>query len=747
MKNLFNLLSASQQQQLLSLLVSGPDFVSLSSLDGMVNFANDAGRTMLGLGSMKDARRHSSEYLMPGEWDRLKEEISQQLLEKGSWSGKAIYRHFLTGEPVQVHATTVLIYDPETGQAQAQATIARDLRPELAAQEQQWKLMTLVENSIDLMSVLELDGTNSYINPAGRKILGIAPDADVSKIPISSLHTPEQIRFVEQELLPQTMSSGRWSGRFAVRNRKTGEIIPMENNAIRIDDPNTGNPVAIGAIMRDLRPEFASQAAILQSELRFRQMIMEAPVAIALVEGPELKIVAANPTMLEMWGRDEKVIGMHFGKALPELKSQGFDNIIIRAAETGEPYYGYETPASVLRNGRLEENFYNFVNARVGTAPNGGHSVILVATDITAQVKARREVEESEKRFRSLILEAPMATALYVGEELVIEVANDAMLQLWGKDESVIGKRLIDAVPELEGQPFIPLLKNVLHTGVAYHTDQQKADLAVGGKLQTFWFNFTYKPLHDASGKIYGILNMATDVTKLTHLQQQKDEFIGIASHELKTPVTSIKAYAQVLEAIFREKGYEKEGLMLTRMGVQINKLTNLISDLLDTTKIQAGKLLFNERWFDFNHLVDEVIEDMQGTAPKHVIHRDLGETGKVFADPERIGQVLTNLLSNAIKYSPNSDRIIVHTSMQGNEVLTRVEDFGVGIPPDKQDKIFEQFYRVSGDKQHTFPGLGLGLYISSEIIRREGGRIWVYGEEGKGSSFCFTLPTKKELK
>jgi PAS domain S-box-containing protein len=382
----------------------------------------------------------------------------------------------------------------------------------------------------------------------------------------------------------------------------------------------------------------------------------------------------------------------------------------------------------------------------VGATPGGGYIVILVATDVTPQVKARKEVEESEKRFRSLILEAPMPTALYAGEDLLVEVANEAMLKIWGKGDSVIGKPLIEAVPELEGQPFIPLLKEVLRTGHTYHSDQQKADLLIDGKLQPFWFNFTYKPLHDASGKVYGVLNMAVDITRQVLLQQQKDEFIGSASHELKTPVTSIKAYAQVMEASFKQKGYQKESIMLGRMGVQINKLTNLISDLLDTTKIQAGKLMFNERWFNFNQVVEEVIEDVQRTSSKHTISSNLKDAGEVFADPERIGQVLTNLLSNAIKYSPNSDKIIVRASVKEDHVKLCVEDFGVGIPADKHEKVFEQFYRVSGDKQHTFPGLGLGLYISSEIIRREGGRIWVEGAEGKGSTFCFTLPRQRKV-
>jgi signal transduction histidine kinase len=138
---------------------------------------------------------------------------------------------------------------------------------------------------------------------------------------------------------------------------------------------------------------------------------------------------------------------------------------------------------------------------------------------------------------------------------------------------------------------------------------------------------------------------------------------------------------------------------------------------------------------------VEECVQDLQHTTNKHILVMDFKETGKVYSDKERIGQVMTNLISNAVKYSPHSNRIIISTERDEKTVTVCVEDFGIGIPEDKKDKVFEQFYRVSGSKQHTFPGLGLGLYISNEIIRREGGKMWVNSTEGKGSTFCFSLP------
>lgn len=183
---------------------------------------------------------------------------------------------------------------------------------------------------------------------------------------------------------------------------------------------------------------------------------------------------------------------------------------------------------------------------------------------------------------------------------------------------------------------------------------------------------------------------------------------------------------------------------MVKRMDGQLNRLTSLIGDLLDVTKINAGKLQFNDRDFDFNPLVEELVEDLQRTAINHTLIKKIGSTGIVFGDKERIGQVITNLITNAIKYSPKADQIIIQCEINTmNEVTVCVQDFGIGISRDDLEKVFEQFYRVSGDMQHTFPGLGLGLYISAEIIKREGGRIWVNSTEGEGSTFCFALPLK----
>lgn len=408
--------------------------------------------------------------------------------------------------------------------------------------------------------------------------------------------------------------------------------------------------------------------------------------------------------------------------------------------QTGVAHYGYETMARLERDGVLQDFYFNFVYDPIRDQHNIVTGIMVVANEITSLVHSRMEMAKSEERFRNLLLDTPMATGYYETEDIIISLANDEMLRFWGKDKRVIGKPMEEAIPELKGQPFIDILKEVYRTGIPYHADQQEAVLPVNGKMEKLWFNFTYKPLRNAQGKVYAILHAAMDVTKQVQLQQQKDEFLGIASHELKTPVTSIKAYAQVLEKMIRNEGDEKKAGMVRKMDLQLNRLTGLIGDLLDVTKIQSGKMTFNPVKFDFDQAVGEIVDEMQHITSKHQIKTDFKSNSWVYVDRERIGQVITNFLSNAIKYSSDANQIDVHTYALNDEVILCVRDYGIGISKALQHMVFDQFYRVGGNLQHTYPGLGLGLYISAEIIKNEGGRIWVESEEGQGATFCFAL-------
>jgi len=224
-------------------------------------------------------------------------------------------------------------------------------------------------------------------------------------------------------------------------------------------------------------------------------------------------------------------------------------------------------------------------------------------------------------------------------------------------------------------------------------------------------------------------------------LEKRRNEFISMVVHELKTPLTSLKGYTQLIRKQFVIAGDEKTEQLAARMETQINKLTDLISDFQDVTRIEGGKLQFCESTFYFDALVDEIVEDIQLTTQQQRLLRK-GKTNKtLWGNYMRIGQVITNLLTNAIKYAPEADCIIVETISDAHTITLKVQDFGPGIPKELHKKVFDPFYRLEDAEQLAAPGLGLGLHIAAEIIKGQQGQIWVESEEGKGATFCFTLP------
>ncbi|KKR80482.1 MAG: Multi-sensor signal transduction histidine kinase [Candidatus Daviesbacteria bacterium GW2011_GWA2_40_9] len=243
--------------------------------------------------------------------------------------------------------------------------------------------------------------------------------------------------------------------------------------------------------------------------------------------------------------------------------------------------------------------------------------------------------------------------------------------------------------------------------------------------------------------KVTGAVVILHDVSESWQVEKQKDTFIATASHEIKTPVTTIKAFIQILQKRLDKSEEGEASRYLSKVDLQLNRLTGLIEELLDVTRIEAGKLDLHWEELDIDELVNETVEDFQRIADTHCLIRHGRVESTIMGDRDRLNQVLINLISNAIKYSPQSNKIVVRTAKKKNEVVVSIQDFGIGIPKKDRPQIFERFYRVKNATGERFGGLGLGLYISSEIILKHGGRIGVRSEEGRGSTFFFTLPLK----
>ncbi len=221
-------------------------------------------------------------------------------------------------------------------------------------------------------------------------------------------------------------------------------------------------------------------------------------------------------------------------------------------------------------------------------------------------------------------------------------------------------------------------------------------------------------------------------------LDNKKDEFIGIASHELKTPLTSIKAYMQLLE---RSDLSEQHRKLVSKANSNITKLNNLIGDLLDVSKIQSGHLVLNVAPFELKKMILESVENVQHMYSSHELLITTPIPDLILnADILRLEQAMTNLLVNAIKYSPGAPAVQISINQLEDTVRINVIDSGIGIAPENREKVFDRFYRAK-ELSPVFSGLGMGLFISSEIVKRHNGEIGVESEAGKGSTFYIILP------
>lgn len=426
---------------------------------------------------------------------------------------------------------------------------------------------------------------------------------------------------------------------------------------------------------------------------------------------------------------EEEVLGKHYSVLyakgdiedrkpeiiLQEAKQKGrFEEEGIRVRKDGSQYWAHIVVTSIKDE---EDRLLGFAN---------------VSRDITAQ---RRVLTDLKNMKYALDQSSIVAITDRSG---MIEYVNDKFIEISKyKREELVGKthRVINS--KYHSKEYMEQIWKTILSGKIWRGEIQNR--AKDGSH--YWVDTTITPLIDEYGVPTKFIAIRNDITKRKELERQKDDFIGIASHELKTPLTSLKGYVQLLHK--RCDKYEDNSVMLFlgKIERQIDKINLLVQDLLDVTKIEAGRLTYYKEEFDINELAREIIDTMQYTTDKHAIVRRGQALHKTYGDRDRIGQVLVNLLSNAIKYSPQSRNIEVNIQSKDKIIEICVRDYGVGIPDESQSHIFDRFYRANGTKEKTFPGLGLGLYICAEIIKRHGGKIWFTSESGKGTSFYFSLP------
>ena len=670
-----------------------------------------------------------------GHPDDLK--IREKAIEEALLTGKLEYKMRVIWKDGSVHWVKTLgsyVIDPD-GKPVVLMGASQDITEQVIAEQKARSAEQLTQLAAEAAGAgtffIDLVNDEVVYSPTLIKIISGETDLGLKHIDLQQFVHPADSR-KREKAFEKALVTGKL--KYEVRFIwKDGSVHWIKTLGSYVFDPD-GQPVVLMGTLQDITAEVEAH----EEQQRLLWLIENSNDFISL-STRDGEVTYLNKAGLSMIGLER----------LKHARRPNVDYVMPHELERVQA----EVNPTLLKDGRWSGEI-TYKNFTTGEAIPGYATTLLlretgsgdplgratVFRDMRAEIASQTALAESEQIFRAITTASP--TALWMADENgSITYVNQIWIDWTGNPlESHLGEGWLDAVLkddiEQATNKFVHDYKD--HR---FHESQFRIKHH-DGTLR--WIVCTGNPQFNAKGQFTGYIGACVDISEQKQLQDQKDEFIGIASHELKTPVTSIKAYGQVLEMMFRKAGDDKKADMVVKMNNQVNRLSSLIGDLLDVTKIQSGRLQFNDTYFDFNQLVLDMVEDLQRTTTKHQILTELKPVGEVFADKDRISQVLTNLVTNAIKYSPDADKIIVKAEIENNEVVVCVEDFGIGIKEDAQNKVFEQFYRVSGDKQHTFPGLGLGLYISSEIIKREGGRIWVNSIQGKGSTFCFALPLKR---
>lgn len=337
------------------------------------------------------------------------------------------------------------------------------------------------------------------------------------------------------------------------------------------------------------------------------------------------------------------------------------------------------------------------------------------------------------------------AAIIESSDDAIISKSIDGYITSWNKGaqrlygyapHEIIGKTVSILMPPEKKDDF-PYIMGQLHQGkrVEHYVTQR---MTKQGKI--LHVSITVSPIRDSHGNIIGASKIARDITDRVEDEKRRDEFVSTASHELKTPITSQKIFGELLEQIIYKEGYTKLKPYIHKINKQTEKMIRLVEDLLELSRVQTARLKMENKEFILDDLISEIIDSVQLTTEHKIIQkRKSGK--KIKGDRERLSQVLMNLLTNAIKYSPKVDKIVVATEVKGSSLITGIQDFGIGIAKEYQHKIFDRFFRVTDDDEKTYPGMGIGLFLSKDIVSRHNGKLWVDSDRGKGSTFYFSLP------
>lgn len=415
-----------------------------------------------------------------------------------------------------------------------------------------------------------------------------------------------------------------------------------------------------------------------------------------------------------------------------------------KCVKTGDPF-------SIEYRLREENGNYNWFLAKAHALYSTDGEIMKwfgTNTNIQVHKEAERALRKSSEQFRQFteLLPEKVTNANANGE---VDYYNKSWQDYTGlSQEELKEKGWLELVHPEDRFLTIEKLKKSVETGVVLEVEMR----ILNGKGAYRWHLTRAIPIKDEEGKVKQWIGATTEIERFKEEEKRKEGFLQLVSHELKTPITSIKGYVQLLLSLLEQEHHDLNALpvksSLKRIDEQVARLTRLISEILDLSRIEESKLDLKKQKLNLNGLVEETIQDINRTEIEHSIEIEHAGNFEVEVDKDRIGQVIINLVTNAIKYSPEKKDIKIKIyEIKKHEAAISVIDHGIGISEQDQKEVFKRFHRVEGKSEETYAGLGIGLFLAREIIERHEGNLFVESKVGEGSVFTFTIPdaTKKQ--
>lgn len=550
----------------------------------------------------------------------------------------------------------------------------------------------------------------------------------------------------------------------------------------------SGTPYRFSGISREVTSEISNQEKVIWADQQAAMTIEGSGAGSFLVTLATNEIIY-SPTMARILTGSEKssidrdafVAGLHpEDTTIRDLAYQ-------RAATNGELRY---EARFIWRDGSI--HWVRVLGRYLYDSMGKAVSLSGIVMDITDRIESEQRLKVNEEHLRTLIQQAPVATALFVGKEMIIDIPNEAMLKLWGKGDTVIGKPLREALPELVGQPFLEILDTIYRTGEPHSEQNARGEIMIDGELQTFYYDYTYKPLKNSNGEVYAILDMAVNVTEQVksrlelekseeryrqlaselerRVQQRTDElhqanlelvssnsnlqqFAYAASHDMQEPLRKIQSFGSRLQSTYAGQLDENGKHMLNRIQDASKRMSAMIDDLLAYSRLTTHDGEFGE--VKLSDIVTSVLADLEISIQEQRTRIVVEDLPTVWGSTPQLRQLMQNLVSNAVKYRLPDQHSVITLSYRPVEetekntlpklltehpyVRLEVSDNGIGFDEMYLDRIFQMFQRLHGRSE--FSGSGIGLALCKKVVQNHHGYITAKSQPGKGATFIVYLP------